>query len=76
MDLFTDGGCLSHGAPQARLAAWAVTQAQGHPCDHEFATAALGGVKGQWQTVLGAEIMAVITAVGISAQHDGQVRIW
>ena len=76
LDLFTDGSCLSPGVPQARLAAWAVTQAIGHPMDNRFGTVACGGLPGQWQTILRAEILAVITAVGLTNNHSGPVRIW
>ena len=63
-------------APQARLAAWAVTQAVGDHGSHEFLPVAHGGLPGQWQTILRAEIQAAITATCLARQHDGAARIW
>ena len=76
LDLFTDGSCISPQIPCARLTTWAVCQAIGHPEDASFVTVAKGGMPGQWQTVLRAEIQAVITAVCLAKLHPGPARIW
>eukprot|EP00435_Cladocopium_sp_Y103_P027033 s874_g6.t1 len=76
LDLFTDGSCLSPQVPAARLAAWAVTQAVGPLADQQFLRVASGGLPGQWQTVVRAELMAVITAVCIAKAHTGHTRLW
>eukprot|EP00435_Cladocopium_sp_Y103_P066311 s31_g28.t1 len=51
-------------------------QAVGHPDDHVFHTIASGGVPGQWQTILRAEIRAVIEAVRVAGRCHSWGRIW
>ena len=76
LDLFTDGSCLSPHIPVTRLCSRAVVQAIGHPDDHNFHTVAFGGLPGQWQTILRAEIQAVITAVSLARDQTKWTRIW
>ena len=76
LDLFTDGTCIAPTVPRARLAAWGVTQRYGHHEDGDFRMVSCGGLPGQWQTVLRAEIPAVIVAVQIGKAHGGNIHVW
>eukprot|EP00438_Fugacium_kawagutii_P036189 Skav232976 [mRNA] locus=scaffold1735:439408:443451:- [translate_table: standard] len=76
LELFTDGACLHPNDPTIRLAAWGVVQAVGPLEDYVFQPIAEGGVPGQWQTVLRAEILAVICAARRSVEAAIPVRIW
>ena len=76
IDLFTDGSCLSPHLPVARLASWSLVQAVGHPDDRQFRTLASGAVPGQWQTILRAELRAVIEAAHVARLNPGVTRIW
>ena len=58
--LFTDGGCLAPTSGQGKLAMWGV--ACGSTESNEFVGVANGLVSGQLQTVVRAEITAVISA--------------
>lgn len=76
IDLFTDGSCLMPHIPQARLAAWAGTQCVGDHISMQFQTVAHGTVPGQWQTILRAEILAVIAAIKLGKRQPGFIRVW
>ena len=76
IDLFTDGSCLSPHIPVARLASWSLVQAVGHPEDRQFRTLANGAVPGQWQTILRAELRAVVEAAHVARLNPGVTRIW
>eukprot|EP00438_Fugacium_kawagutii_P028053 Skav235471 [mRNA] locus=scaffold1269:186149:190810:+ [translate_table: standard] len=74
MHLFTDGTAMYPNVPQARLAAWGLVLAASTPDDHGTPLTS-GGVPG-WQTVLRAEICAVISALGYASRHSHAVVIW
>ena len=75
-DLFADGGCKSPKFPTARLSSSAISLAVDDPSFHSFRYLEGGGVPGQWQTVLRAELTAVIMAVCFGICMPTPIRIW
>ncbi len=69
---FTDGTAMDPAIPMVRLAAWSVVLAT----SHEFLPLSMGGLPGQWQTVLRAEITAVISALEWSQGKGINIHIW
>ena len=74
LHLFTDGSASDPNDPQCRIATWAVCLATFPSI--EFPTAAAGGVPGLLQTVLRAEITAVVAACRFGIQHRRPFYIW
>lgn len=74
LHLFTDGSASDPKDPQCRLATWAVCLAT-FP-DMGFPTVAAGGIPGLLQTVLRAEIMAVIAGCKFAIHHRRPFYIW
>ena len=72
VDAFTDGTAIDPAIPVVRLAAWSVVLATAN----EHLPLAMGGLPGQWQTVLRAEITAVISALEWSQEANRSLRIW
>ena len=72
--LFTDGGCLTPTSGQGKLAMWGV--ACGSVLEDQFVGIANGLVKGQLQTVVRAEITAVISASKYVACHPKSFLIF
>ena len=70
--VLTDGTAMDPAIPMVRLAAWSVVLAT----SHQFLPLSTGGLPGQWQTVLRAEITAVISALEWSQGKGINIRIW
>eukprot|EP00438_Fugacium_kawagutii_P009864 Skav229361 [mRNA] locus=scaffold3209:151155:155840:- [translate_table: standard] len=75
LHVFTDGTARYPNIPQARLAAWGVTLAALTPDDHPTPISQ-GGVPGTWQTVLRAEVCAVISALGFAQMVPHNIVLW
>lgn len=75
VDIFTDGAGREPKLQHARLVGWAWCIASG-PWSDTFVVGAEGGVPGIWQTVLRAEVTAVISAIKYAQKCGQQVRIW
>lgn len=75
IDIFTDGAGREPKLQQARIVGWAWCVALSPWTDH-FAVGAEGGVPGIWQTVLRAEITAVISAIRFVIKNNKEARIW
>lgn len=74
-DLFIDGSARRPKIASARLAAWAVVLAGPFPVNEGFPMAS-GYVQGRWQTVVRAEMTAMISARGVVARTNRACRIW
>ena len=75
IDLFPDGSLDFPLLPQVRLASWGVAVA--HWEDPEwFIPLAHGGVPGLLQTVLRAELLAMICCMRFAASATGRCRVW
>eukprot|EP00438_Fugacium_kawagutii_P013138 Skav233642 [mRNA] locus=scaffold2779:446218:453058:- [translate_table: standard] len=74
LHLFTDGGCLSPACPYSRLAGWGIAMASG---DYLSYTPLAGGLLPGWvQTILRAEVFAVIHACTFAFQVMRKVTLW
>ena len=71
-DAFTDGTAIDPTLPSVRLTAWAVVIA----VSDQYVPLSMGGLPGQWQTVLRAEITAVISVMEWSQFQQNNIRIW
>jgi len=74
-DLFCDGTGLDPKRPQTRLVAWAVVLAGVDP-QTPHAPLAWGGVPGQWQTVMRAELTAFVSALCFGVSTGTTFAIW
>eukprot|EP00438_Fugacium_kawagutii_P027093 Skav203913 [mRNA] locus=scaffold228:169390:172464:- [translate_table: standard] len=74
-DFFIDGSARHPHIPCARLAAWAVVLAGPYPAQYGFPVAR-GYVMGRWQTVLRAELTAMLSALGAVLHSHKTCRIW
>eukprot|EP00438_Fugacium_kawagutii_P000331 Skav225766 [mRNA] locus=scaffold3092:24294:26339:- [translate_table: standard] len=72
--LFTDGSCLHPATPALRLASWGFVQADLE--QDTFVPIGGGGVPGQYQTTLRAEIVATIAAVKYAIACNRSVILW
>ena len=72
VDVFTDGTAIDPAIPEARLVAWSAVVST----SQETTPLAMGGVPGQWQSVLRAEITAVISALEWTKHINKDIRIW
>ena len=75
LDLFCDGTGLDPKQPQTRLVAWAVILAGVDP-HTPHTPLAWGGVPGQWQTVMRAELMAFVSALCYGTSTATTFAIW
>ena len=74
-DLFCDGTGLDPKQPQTRLVAWAVVIAGVDPLTPHMPVA-WGGVPGQWQTVLRAELVAFVSALCFGVLKGTTFAVW
>ena len=74
-DLFCDGTGLDPKQPQSRLVAWAVIRAGTDP-QAPHTPLSWGGVPGQWQTVMRAELMAFVSALCYGVSTVTTFSIW
>ena len=75
LDLFCDGTGLDPKQPQTRLVACAVVLAGIDPQSPHIPLA-WGGVRGQWQTVMRAELMAFVSALCYGVSTAATFAIW
>ena len=74
-DLFCDGTGRDPKQPQTRLVGWAVVLAGTDPLmPHQ--PLAWGGVPGQWQTVMRAELMAFVSAIRFGSASGATFAVW
>ncbi len=73
-DCFTDGAACDPNQPLTRLASWGWVL--GDTCNNQFWPVAEGGVPNQWQTVVRAEILAVLSVLRFVAIFPRRTRIW
>eukprot|EP00435_Cladocopium_sp_Y103_P002091 s1587_g1.t1 len=76
LDFFTDGSRLAPQIPNARLVSWSVVVSVGDIIAPRFEHVAGGGVPGQWQTILRAELTAAIMAVRQGLILQQPIRLW
>ena len=67
--VFTDGSCDKPIEPDEALAAWACVPAN-------VGTISAGPLKGLHQTIFGAEITAVLSAIAWAAPFSGDLHLW
>lgn len=75
LDIFSDGTGLDPGNPSVRLVAWAAIIAAPTMQDNAQSLSK-GGVPGQWQTVVRAELTGILSALQFAAQQQVRIRIW
>ena len=68
IDLFCDGSGIDPKRPLTRLVSWAVVLAGAHPMQPHVPLA-WGGVPGQYQTIVRAELFAFVSAVQFCYHH-------
>ena len=73
IDLFTDGAAICPQNPFARLTGWAVVELTSQA---DYALVSYGSVPGLSQTVLRAEISALLSAVQYARLKQAPTRIW
>ena len=73
-DCFTDGAAQDPNCPVTRLASWGWVL--GDTQSNTFWPLAEGGVPGIWQSVVRAEIFAVLSALQFAARFPRRIRIW
>jgi len=74
-DLFCDGTGLDPKQPTTRLVAWAVVVAGADP-QAPHMPLSWGGVPGQWQTVMRAELMSFVSALCFGVARGTTFAIW
>ena len=70
IDVFTDGTAIDPATPEARLLEWSAVVANSQEYMRYW------GVPGQWQTVLRAEITAVVSALGRANVTKKDKGVW
>eukprot|EP00438_Fugacium_kawagutii_P035848 Skav205416 [mRNA] locus=scaffold582:123310:125493:- [translate_table: standard] len=77
LDLFTDGTGLDPASPNVRLVAWSVVASDGSVFPSQSThVVAQGGVPGQWQSVLRAELTAMLSALSFASKCGKSCRVW
>ena len=74
-DLFCDGAGVDPKQPQTRLVAWAVVVAGTDP-QMAHSPLAWGGVPGQWQTVMRAELTSFVSALCYGVAKGTTFAVW